>query len=220
MDENVKLRCRSRHHHWICGTKLCQMAINLALFWQHQNPNPWEYRIFPKYSLLEISAKSTTQMKILSTPLRSLWNYEKNDYKFGTIPPLSKIIFQGNLKIPQASKNIPTRFFLEKCAMPSSASAIVSRFCLNPRAWFSHPLPQSNGKWGLCNVFLLEFEKLGPLARWLVMSKLRRWVLDDQGFQTPPDQTWNLLLMLAYCLRYDEFWLTNMWHFFLSQSDG
>jgi len=44
-----------------------------------------------------MAKKIVSRMKILSTPLSSLWNSMKNDYKVGNIPPLLKINPQGNI---------------------------------------------------------------------------------------------------------------------------
>lgn len=110
--KNAKLGCKNRHHCWIHGVKSCQPTINLAPFWHHQNLDPRESQRFPKRFLPVEGLKIHCSDENLSIPLCSLWNSEKIDYKVDIILPLSKISLQGNLKIPQASKNILARFFL------------------------------------------------------------------------------------------------------------
>lgn len=95
--KNAKLSCRNGLHHWICEwnrVKWLQIwpLSNTIKIWTLKN---LEYS--PKDSFIEMGQKSATRMKILSTPLHSLWNSEKNDYKVGIILPLSKISLQGNL---------------------------------------------------------------------------------------------------------------------------
>lgn len=75
--KNSKLNYKNGHHRWICGTKSSQITINLTHFWHCQNLELENIQDSPKYSFLEMSEKSTTRMKILSTPLRSLQNSVK-----------------------------------------------------------------------------------------------------------------------------------------------